>query len=118
MKMLTPMATILVASTVAVVPAASAQFAQSIAPLAQAGSPAEITSAASIVVDDREITLRVQAALAKDRNVGALGLSVRATNGAVELIGRAASQSQADRAVALARAVPGVKSVASEIRLN
>ena len=118
MKTLLPMATVLVASTIAVVPAVSAQFAQSIAPLAQAAHPAEITPPASIVVDDREVTLRVQAAFAKDRNVGALGLSVRATNGAVELTGRVASQSQADRAVALARAVPGVKSVTSEIRLN
>lgn len=118
MKTLLPMATVLVASTVAVVPAVSAQFAQSIAPLAQAGHPAEVTSPASIVIDDREVTLRVQAALAKDKNVGALGLTVRATNGAVELSGRAVSQSQADRAVALARTVPGVKSVTNEIRLN
>jgi osmotically-inducible protein OsmY len=43
---------------------------------------------------------------------------VKATDGTVELSGRANSQSQADRAVAIARAVPGVKAVTSEIRVN
>ena len=99
-------------------PSAHAQFAQSIAPLVTAqASPAD-KSAARPVVDDREIALRVQSALFKDKRVSGLGLGVKAADGTVELSGRADSRSQADRAVAIARAVPGVRAVTSEIRVN
>jgi hyperosmotically inducible protein len=103
---------------VAGLPSAQAQFAQSIAPLVMAqASPAD-KGASRAVVDDREIALRVQSAIFKDKRVSGLGLGVKATDGTVELSGRADSQSQADRAVAIARAVPGVKAVTSEIRVN
>ena len=102
---------------VAVHPSAHAQFAQSIAPLMAQASPAD-KPAARPVVDDREIALRVQSALFKDKRVSGLGLGVKAADGTVELSGRADSRSQADRAVAIARAVPGVRAVTSEIRVN
>jgi osmotically-inducible protein OsmY len=97
---------------------AHAQFAQSIAPLLIAQDVPADKAASRRVIDDREIALRVQSALFKDKRVSGLGLAVKATDGTVELSGRADSQSQADRAVAIARAVPGVKSVTSEIRVN
>ena len=103
---------------VAGLPSAHAQFAQSIAPLVMAQAGPADKAAARAVVDDREIALRVQSALFKDKRVSALGLGVKANDGTVELSGRADSQSQADRAVAIARAVPGVKAVNSEIRVN
>ena len=99
-------------------PSAHAQFAQSIAPLSMAQASPVDRSATRSVVDDREIALRVQSALFKDKRVSGLGLAVKATDGIVELSGRADSQSQADRAVTLTRAVPGVKSVTNEIRVN
>lgn len=96
-----------------------AQFAQSIAPLVMAqATPADKSGQTRPVVDDREIALRVHSALYKDKRLAGIGLNVKAADGTVELSGRADSQSQADRAVQIARAVPGVKSVTSEIRVN
>ena len=119
MKRLTLSAAVLFACTATVAPFAHAQFSQSITPLAVA----QMTSADKAlqtrpVLDDREISLRVQTALFKDKRISGLGLAVKASDGTVELSGRADSQSQADRAVQIARAVPGVKSVTSEIRVN
>ena len=100
---------------------AAAQFSQSFSPLVLVqGASADRAQSGAVVtsVDDREIALRVQAALFKDKRLSGLGLSVKSIDGTVELSGRAESQSQADRAVQLARAVPGVKSVTNEIRVN
>ena len=98
---------------------AHGQFTQAMVPLAVAQSnPGDKPSHARPVVDDREIALRVQSALFKDKRLSGLGLGVKANDGTIELSGRADSQSQADRAVALARAVPGVKAVTNEIRVN
>lgn len=99
-------------------PGAYAQFAETAGPvMAQAATPDRPVEKRA-VVDDREIALRVQSALYKDKRVSGLGLAVRANDGTVELSGRADSQSQADRAVQIARSVPGVKAVSSEIRIN
>jgi len=119
MKTMTLAVALLFGSTVAVATLANAQFSQSILPLAVAqGTPADKSGQARPVTDDREIVLRVQSALFKDKRTTALGLAVKATDGTVELSGRADNQSQADRAVQVARAVPGVKAVTNEIRVN
>jgi hyperosmotically inducible protein len=119
MRNLTLAVTVLFGSTVAVATLANAQFSQSILPLAMAqGTSADKSGQTRPVIDDREIALRVQSALFKDKRTTALGLAVKATDGTVELSGRADNQSQAERAVQVARAVPGVKSVTSEIRVN
>ena len=102
--------------SVAAIPA-QAQFAQAIGPLVIAQT-ADKPGQARPVVDDREVALRVQSALYKDKRLAGLGLNVKAADGIVELSGRADSQSQADHAVTVARAVAGVKSVTSEIRVN
>ena len=102
-------------------PSAHAQFTEAMFAMviAQANSAEkDKVGQARPVLDDREIALRVQSALFKDKRVSALGLAVKANDGTIELSGRADSQSQADRAVTIARAVPGVKSVTSEIRVN
>ena len=94
------------------VPHAHAQFAQSRGPLVTA------QALEKEVADDREIELRVQSALFKDKRLSGSALNVKASGGTVEISGRADSQSQADRAVQIARAVPGVRSVMNEIRVN
>ena len=100
-------------------PPVHAQFTQVMFPIAFAqSSPGDKAIQGRPVVDDREIALRVQSALFKDKRVSGLGLAVKVNEGTIELSGRADSQSQADRAIAVARAVPGVKSVTSEIRVN
>ena len=100
-------------------PQVNAQFTQAMIPLTVAqSSPGDKPSHVRPVVDDREIALRVHSALFKDKRLSGLGLAVKANDGTIELSGRADSQSQADRAVALARAVPGVKAVTNEIRVN
>ena len=99
-------------------PHAHAQFTQAMFPLVIAQASAEKTAQGRPVLDDRELALRVQSALFTDKRGSGLGLAVKSNDGTVELSGRADSQSQADRAIAIARAVPGVKSVSSEIRVN
>ena len=112
-------AAVLFGCSITIAPFAHAQFSQSLMPLAVAqGNSADKPGQARPVIDDREIALRVQSALFKDKRTTGLGLAVKATEGTVELSGRADSQSQADRALQIARASPGVKSVTSEIRVN
>ena len=108
----------LLGCAVGAAPLVHAQFSQSLMPLVAQATPAEKAGQARPVIDDREVALRVQSALFKDRRTSGLGLSVKASDGTVELSGRADSQSQADRAVLIARGVPGVRSVNSEIRVN
>lgn len=117
-KQIFHLTTLVAASTFMIAPPAGAQYASAAGPLVQVDERAKSGPNASTVVDDRELALRVQAALSKDKNVAPLSLSVRSTDGKVALSGTATSQSQADRAISIARAVPGVKDVTSEIRVN
>jgi osmotically-inducible protein OsmY len=85
--------------------------------LAQA--PAASTAAPERpVVDDREIALRVQSALAKDKEVAALNLSIKVTAGVVELSGIAPDRMKVNRAVEIARSVPGVKAVKNDVTVS
>jgi hyperosmotically inducible protein len=117
MKKQIGMTVIVAASAFVLVPSAGAQFAQPLGSLAQAAIPDKDAAATKSAVDDREIMLRVKAALAKDKEIAALTLFVKAVEGNVILTGTAHNKAQADRVAQIARTVPGVKSVTNEIRV-
>jgi hyperosmotically inducible periplasmic protein len=67
-------------------------------------------------LDDSVITAKVKSAFVADKQVSALDIKVTTFKGVVQLSGFAGSQQEIDRAVELAREVPGVKSVKNDIR--
>lgn len=67
-------------------------------------------------LDDSAITAKVKSAFVADKQVSALDIQVTTFKGVVQLSGFASSQQEIDRAVELARKVPGVKSVKNDIR--
>lgn len=67
-------------------------------------------------VDDSVITAKVKSAFAADKQVSALNIKVSTFKGTVQLSGFAGSQQEIDRAVEVARGIPGVKSVKNDIR--
>ena len=69
-------------------------------------------------IDDTMITTRVKARMATDKLVDAMDISVTTVNGVVELSGTAKSKAEVNKAVAIARKVPDVKSVKNNIRLT
>ncbi len=69
-------------------------------------------------MSDASIAARVKAALSADPELRPLLVSVATYRGAVQLSGSVNSQSQADRAVAIARSVKGVQSVGNELQLR
>lgn len=69
-------------------------------------------------LDDSAITAKVKSAFVSDKEVSALAIQVMTYKGVVQLSGFASSQREIDRAVELARNVPGVKSVKNDIRLK
>jgi hyperosmotically inducible protein len=66
-------------------------------------------------LDDSAITAKVKSAFVSDKQVKALDIQVTTFKGVVQLSGFAGSQQEIDRAVVLARKVPGVKSVKNDI---
>ena len=77
-----------------------------------------VTSGQSSVgayVDDKTITARVKTRMAADPDVSAMRIDVTTLNGTVQLSGFATSQSEKDKAGAIASAVPDVKSVRNDI---
>jgi len=110
---------IIIVATLAfpVVPAVGAQVAQPLGPYAQAVTSEQRGAAGKSAVDDREIMLRVKAALAKDKEIAALTLYVKTIEGNVVVSGTVRNKAQADRVAQIARSVPGVKSVQNEIRV-
>lgn len=81
-------------------------------------SPDKQRSSAKTVVNDSMITAKIKAAMAKDKEVSALKIKVDTDDkGMVTLSGKAKSQAEADKAVALARSVDGVVSVQNNIQI-
>jgi osmotically-inducible protein OsmY len=81
-------------------------------------APGSSSTISETAADERDLAIRVEKALATDKNLAELGLVARATDGNVALSGIAERYSQAARAVAIARTVTGVKRVTNEIRVN
>lgn len=72
----------------------------------------------SMDVQSAQTAAMVTTALVNDPEIGARPIDVRVTDGVVRLSGRVHSDAEAARAVALARAVPGVLRVDSTLRVD
>ena len=69
-------------------------------------------------VDDAILTARVKSALVAEPGVKATEINVETFKGRVQLSGFVTAQSSIDKAVTIARNVPGVASVANDMRLK
>jgi len=69
-------------------------------------------------IDDALITTKVKAALFDEPVIKAHEINVETFRGVVQLSGFVSSQSEVDRAVAVARGVSGVTSVKNDMRLK
>ena len=69
-------------------------------------------------VDDLTISTKVKIELLADPQLGALRLQASTLNGIVTLSGAVPSQVDADRAVAAAKRVQGVRGIKSEIKIQ
>jgi hyperosmotically inducible protein len=83
-------------------------------PLALAGCGKTIGD----TIDDATITARVKTALLNDPEVGGLKIDVDTTLGVVTMSGIVKSQREEQRAIQLARGIPGVKDVKSTLQVN
>lgn len=70
---------------------------------------------AAAIARDADIEAAVNARLARDPALAASGVAVDVREGVVRLRGRVASARLRDRAVALARGVPGVRRVVADL---
>jgi len=75
-------------------------------------------AAAGAKVDDAGITAKVNASLAKDKDLSAVKIDVDTKDGVVTLSGPAPSASAKERASELARAVKGVSSVNNQLTIK
>lgn len=69
-------------------------------------------------VDDSVITAKVKYAIAQDPELKVTEINVETFKGRVQLSGFVSSPNHIGRAVALARGVKGVKSVANDLRIK
>jgi len=70
-----------------------------------------------MAITDAQTVARVKTVLVNDSELGVRAIEVRVANGIVELSGRVLAQAEADRAITLARAVPGVIDVRSRLQV-
>lgn len=83
-----------------------------------ADATADKTKELARVVDDATITSAIKMKLARDQTVKASSIDVDTKNGNVTLTGNVGSQTEANRAIELARAVEGVKDVKSNLTVK
>jgi osmotically-inducible protein OsmY len=69
-------------------------------------------------VDDTVITTKVKAAVLDEPSLKSAEINVETFKGVVQLSGFVGSQANINRAVEVARSVPGVKSVKNDMRLK
>jgi osmotically-inducible protein OsmY len=69
-------------------------------------------------VDDTVITTKVKAAILNEPTLKSAEINVETFKGVVQLSGFVSSQAAENRAVEVARGVPGVKSVKNDMRLK
>jgi osmotically-inducible protein OsmY len=81
----------------------------------QACAPTATRESTGEYLDDTAITAKVKTKLLGDPNISGFAISVETFRARVILSGFVNSQAQIDRAVALAREVPGVKEVQSAL---
>lgn len=78
----------------------------------------EGAATAGNIVDDGIITAKVKSALLADPDIKSLDIAVVTSKGEAQLSGFVDNQTQIDRAIEVARAVDGVKSVANEMSVK
>jgi hyperosmotically inducible periplasmic protein len=86
--------------------------------LAQGGNSTAASNPASNKSADRALQKRVRAVLAKDKELNAANITVRARAGAVTLEGSVTSQDEVLRAEQVAKGVSGVNSVKNALTLR
>ena len=96
--------------------AAAALFAISATLVACASGPR--TEGTAEYVDDTVITTRVKSAVFAEPTLKSAEINVETFKGRVQLSGFVASQNDINRAVVVARAVPGVTSVTNDMKLK
>ncbi len=64
-----------------------------------------------VAIEDAQTAARVKTSLVNDPELGASAIEVRVEYGIVQLAGRVRTQTEADRAAATARSVPGVQGI-------
>ncbi|MBM7344534.1 molecular chaperone OsmY [Pantoea coffeiphila] len=69
-------------------------------------------------MDDSGVTAKVKAALVDDEAIKSTDISVKTHEGVVTLSGFVSSQDQAEKAVALAKGIEGVKSVSDKLHVK
>ena len=69
-------------------------------------------------VDDSSITTKVKTKFVEDKTVSAMRIHVETFQGVVQLSGFANSDAERNRAIELARSVPGVKDVKDDIQVK
>jgi hyperosmotically inducible periplasmic protein len=69
-------------------------------------------------IDDSVVTARVKTALFADADVKGFDFNIETRKGQVQLSGFVDSQAQAERAITLAREVPGVKGIENHVSLK
>ncbi|SPB18345.1 transporter [Caballeronia novacaledonica] len=79
---------------------------------------ANASGGSEIATDDAALAARVKAALVADPGLKALPMSVATYRGVVQLSGYVDSEVQIQKALAVARGVPGVQSVSNELHLR
>jgi hypothetical protein len=70
------------------------------------------------VIADAQTAVRVKTALVNDADLGDAAIEVRVVRGVAQLSGRVRSSAQAERAVSMTRAVPGVTAVESQLQVG
>lgn len=84
-----------------------------------AAEPGSKTDKAETAVKDSYITTKIKAEYVKDKTVSATKVKVETNDkGVVTLSGKAKSQAEVDRAVALAKGVKGVTDVNNNIEIS
>ena len=71
-----------------------------------------------VAIEDAQTAARVKTALVNDPELGASAIEVRVEYGIVQLAGRVRTRTDADRAAAVARSVPGVQGVALALQVG
>ncbi|NTV11665.1 MAG: BON domain-containing protein [Zoogloea sp.] len=81
-------------------------------------TPQASRESAGEYVDDATVTARVKTALAQTPNVSVAEVNVETYRGVVQLSGFIDSDDMAQRAIAAAKNVPGVRSVKNDMRIK
>ena len=85
---------------------------------ATAPATTPVTTSVGTEIDDGVVTAKVKSALLADPSIKSFDIAVVTRKGEAQLSGFVDNQTQIDRATARARAVDGVKSVASEMSVK